>query len=70
MITEVSLSGGKSSDDVPPRCPEDVAKTLSILGPTNLNQEQRFAIAAVLCGAGKASSPAAAPFVLFGPPGE
>ena len=40
---------------------------LIIRGNTDLNVEQRRAIAAMLCGAGRVGSP---PFVLFGPPGN
>ena len=41
-----------------------VAQCLSLKGCTDLNREQKQAIAAMLCGAGRQL-----PFVLFGPPG-
>lgn len=40
---------------------------IAIKGKTQLNLEQRSAVAAMMCGAGRSGQP---PFVLFGPPGE
>jgi hypothetical protein len=51
----------------PPATVEDVAEVagrLKLLGPCPLNPEQCMAVAAMLCGGGRA-----APYALFGPPG-
>ena len=40
---------------------------IAIKGKTQLNLEQRSAVAAMMCGAGRSGRP---PFVLFGPPGD
>ena len=45
----------------------ETEKHFTLRGPTELNIEQRRAVACMLCGSGRVGS---SPFILFGPPGD
>ena len=65
-----SICGGEHEGDERSMFTSRFAQQLeriAIKGKTQLNLEQRSAVAAMMCGAGRSGRP---PFVLFGPPGE